>query len=758
MTVTRLLLLLVLATTATASAQPVVEGQVTSEGAPVPLATVRLAGTTLGTAADAHGHFRLVLPEPGAFTLFVSAVGYASAERAGTAAGETVRVDLELDPATYEAGAVVVTGTMQQVGVRESPVKVDVVPARFLETTPSTNVMDAVERVNGLYQQIDCGVCYTNNIRINGIEGPNTAVLIDGMPVMSSLATVYGLNGISPILIKQVEVVKGPMSTLYGSEALGGVINILTKDPSTAPHFSANTFSTTHAEMAAEVAAVPFRGRTSVLLSSTLFHVSDYHDRNGDGFSDRPFETRVALFGKATRSDRRGFEQASLVAKAYYEDRAAGVERFLDAPDELRGSASVYGESIYTRRAELLGTFRPRPDLQLQAAASLHDQDSFYGDVGYDASQADAFAQALFTPATERTVLDGHNLLLGATLRAQRYDDGSGATGVYDDGALLKNRPDERLVPGVFVQDDWTVSELLRLLGGLRADYQPEYGLIASPRAALKWSPSDYTTARLNVGTGFRIVNLFTEDHAAYTGGRATVILEDLRPERSVSTTVSLQQIVIGLGDPITVDLDAFWTRFSNKIEPGYDVPGEIRYRNLDGSATTRGLALQVQGTAGRSLRYTVGGTLLDVFVEEGGTRRELEFAPSFQGTATITGEAPAGFVLDYTARLTGPMTLPDYAPAVRAAYEAATGVPLRERSPTYTVHNVQLTKDFGLPGGRLVQAYVAVENAFGYRQPSPLVGYYEGNPGFGETFDTAYVYGPIEGRHFGLGLRLTIP
>ena len=743
----------------TVAAAQTVEGTVTSGGEAVPLATIRLVGTTLGTAADIDGRFRLALPAPGTHTVAVSAVGFEPAEHVVTAAeGETLRLDVVLEVATYEAGVVVVTGTMQQIGVRESPVKVDVLPSRFLETVPSANVMDAVERVNGLYQQIDCGVCYTNNIRINGIEGPNTAVLIDGMPVMSSLATVYGLNGISPMLIRQVEVVKGPMSTLYGSEALGGVINILTKNPATAPRLSANVFSTTHAEMAAEFAAVPLRGRTSALVSGTVFHVSDYHDNNGDGFSDRPFETRLALFGKATRQDAYGFERASLVGKVYYEDRAAGIEPFLDAVSDLRGSSEIYGESIYTRRAELIGTLALRPDLTLRASGALHDQDSFYGDVGYDASQADAFGQLVWTPATEGTKLDGHNVLVGTALRAIRYDDGSAATGRYDeDGTLLENRPDTRVVPGLFVQDDWRVNESFRLLGGLRADYQPDFGLIPSPRAAVKWRPADLTTLRLNVGTGFRIVNLFTEDHAAYTGGRATLLLEDLEPERSVSATASLQQIVVGFGGSITLDLDAFWTRFSNKIEPDYSVPGEIRYANLDGSATTRGIALQVQGTLGRGLRYTVGGTLLDVFVDDDGERHPLEFAPDYQGTMTVTWEAPGNIVVDYTARLTGPMALPDYAPEVHAEYEAATGVPLRAASPVYTVHNVQVTKDLRF-GGRLAQVYLAIENVFNYKQPSPLVGFYDGNPGFGDTFDTAYVYGPIEGRHFGAGVRFTLP
>ncbi|WP_412070517.1 TonB-dependent receptor [Rubrivirga sp. IMCC43871] len=750
------LLILALALAAGASAQTV-EGVVTSGGQPVPLATVRIVDTALGTAADLDGRYRLRLAEAGEVTLRVTAVGYVPAERTVPVGPDaTVTVDVALAAATFDAGAVVVTGTLERMAVRDSPVKVDVVPSAFLEMTPSANVMDALERVNGLYQQIDCGVCYTNNIRINGIDGPNTAVLIDGMPVMSSLATVYGLNGISPILIRQVEVVKGPMSTLYGSEALGGVINILTKDPATAPTLSTQVFSTTHAEIAAEAAVVPLRGRTSALVSGTLFHVGDYHDNNADGFSDRPFETRLALFGKATRRDARGFERASLVGKVYSEDRAAGTERFLGDVTGHRGSGSVYGESIVTRRAEVIGALTLRPDLTLRGSGALHDQDSFYGDIAYAATQADGFGQLVWTPATEGTGLDGHGVLVGAALRAVRYDDGSAATGLYDEaGALLENRPDTRVVPGLFVQDDWRVSPTLRLLGGFRADYQPGHGLIPSPRVAAKWQPSDRSTGRLSVGTGFRIVNLFTEDHSAYTGGRATLILEDLEPERSVSVAASVQHI-FGERSPVTVDLDAFWTRFSNKLEPDYSVPGEIRYANLDGSATTRGLAAQVQGVVG-GLRYTVAGTLLDVFVTEGGTARPLEFAPDYQGTATLAWRAPGGVAVDYTARLTGPMALPAYGPEVAAAYEAATGAPLHAVSPLYTVHNVQLTRDLRA-GGRLAQLYVAVENVFDYRQSSPLVGYYDGTPGFGATFDTAYVFGPIEGRHFGAGVRVTLP
>lgn len=755
------MVLLALALPTGSSAQVTVFGTIVDADQPgqsIPFVNVRVDGTTRGVAADARGEYDLQL-EAGTHTLVYSAVGYKSHRETLTLGSRLrVRKDIALKTSVHQSEGLVVTGTMTEVSTSDSPVKVSLLPSRFLETVPTANVMEVIDRVNGLYQQIDCGVCYTNNIRINGVDGPNTAVLIDGMPVMSSLATVYGLNGISPMLIKQVEVVKGPMSTLYGSEALGGVVNIRTKDPGTTPLFSANIYTTQHREHVAEVSAVALRGRDNVLVSGTLLSATDYHDNNGDGFSDRPFQERLALFSKYSRKDRFGFQRGSLVAKWYQEDRNAGTAAFLERPEALRGSDRIYGEAILTRRAELIGMLNVTPSVKLEAAGSVHDQDSYYGDSAYLASQQDGFLQGTWTPFMPDQ-WDDHGILVGAAMRVQRYDDASGVTGDYDEeGNLIENRPDTRLIPGLFVQDDWEVSASMRALTGLRIDYQPEHGWITSPRVALKWSVSDLTALRLNAGTGFRVVNLFTEDHAAYTGGRATVILEELDPERSLSTTAAVQHVLTGLGSPITLDLDAFWTRFSNKIEPDYDTPGQVRYRNLDGYYQTRGFAAQVQGTLPGSVSYSVGGTWMDVDIVEDGIRSPHEFAPSFQGTATITWNAPGGMVLDYTARVVGPMKLPDYDAATRADYLAATGKPLYSTSPTYAVHNVQMTRDIRGDQGRLIQIYAAIENVLGYRQSSPLIGFHEGNPGFADSFDTAYVYGPIEGRHVGVGVRAVFP
>ena len=733
-------------TSGSAAAQTVLKGVVTSGGQPVPFANIGVRGTTFGTATDLEGQFYIDRLSAGSYTLVASAIGFETTEQnVELLDGETHTITLDLEEAVVPMGDVVVTGTMVETYVKDSPVKVEVVSPHYLEKIPTANIMEVLENVNGLYQQIDCAVCGTNNIRINGMDGPYTAVLIDGMPIMSSLATVYGLNGISPALIQQVEIIKGPMSTLYGSEAMGGVINIITKNPQTAPRLSINSFSTTDAEYAADIGLVPTRGRFSSLVSATLFYNNRFLDDNGDDFADLTLNTRLSLFGKGSLVGKNNQPRFDISARYYYEDRLGGTQDFIrNFSESLRGSDRFYGETILTNRVELVGSYHlaPAEGIRLDLAYNYHDQDSFYGSDAYQARQSTGFAQLIWP----LQLTEQHSLLLGTALRLQRYDDNTGSTGAYDEaGDLIENRPDDRIIPGAFIQHEVVPSAKIRFLSGLRLDYQEDAGIVASPRVSLKLTPEKNTTLRLNGGTGFRIVNLFTEDHAAYSGARATLLLENLKPERSINGTVSVQQIVPMGTNPLVIDLEGFYTYFTNKIEPNYDTPGLILYENLDGSATTRGVSLTLsQSMTSLPLTYTIGGTLMEVFLDEDGAKTPLEFAPDFQGVANMTYRLPMGFALDYTMNLTGPMKLPEYEPP----FERAT------TSPTFSIHNVQLTKDFSLANGSLAQTYLSVENLFDYTQVAPLID--PGNP-FGDNFDTAYVYGPIHGRCLGLGVRLML-
>jgi outer membrane receptor for ferrienterochelin and colicins len=185
---------------------------------------VETAGGVAPALTDSAGRFRLSLPR-GRHALSVSALGHEGARRTVEVQGsDWLEVEIELRVTAVVLDAIVVTGLMRETTVSESSAKVEVVSGRQLQRTVASSLMEVIGHVNGLYAQVDCGVCYKNNIRINGMEGPYTAVLIDGMPIMGGLASVYGLNGIDPGLVEQLEILKGPASTLYGTEAMGGVV------------------------------------------------------------------------------------------------------------------------------------------------------------------------------------------------------------------------------------------------------------------------------------------------------------------------------------------------------------------------------------------------------------------------------------------------------------------------------------------------------------------------------------------------------
>ncbi|WP_435522640.1 TonB-dependent receptor plug domain-containing protein [Chryseobacterium indoltheticum] len=161
---------------------------------------------------------------------------------------------------------------------------------KFFQKNPTPNVFEAIAMVNGVKPQLNCSVCNTGDIHINGLEGPYTMILIDGMPIVSSLSTVYGLSGIPNSLIDRIEVVKGPASSLYGSEAMGGVINIITKNALTAPKLSIDLMTTSWAENNVDFSTkFNVSEKIASLLSLNYFNSTKRFDENKDNFTDAAF-------------------------------------------------------------------------------------------------------------------------------------------------------------------------------------------------------------------------------------------------------------------------------------------------------------------------------------------------------------------------------------------------------------------------------------------------------------------------------------
>ncbi|NJL76476.1 MAG: TonB-dependent receptor plug domain-containing protein [Saprospiraceae bacterium] len=188
---------------------------------------------------------------------------------------------------------------------------------------------------------------------------------------------------VSTMIIERFEVIKGPNSTLYGSEAMAGVINIITKDPAKQPVLSADLMGTTHLESFGSLAYSPKVGKYKGYIGLNYAYINDFQDSNSDGFGDNIGLDRISLFSKWIKQGKGSLPMASFSVKYYYEDRRNGVKDFFDdrAYRTLRGSNQVYGESIYTNRIELFGTqrFKNLANLKLDYSASHHLQNSYYG-------------------------------------------------------------------------------------------------------------------------------------------------------------------------------------------------------------------------------------------------------------------------------------------------------------------------------------------------------------------------------------------
>jgi outer membrane receptor for ferrienterochelin and colicins len=731
-----------------------IRGTVMHERTPVEFATVRLAGTKLGAKTDSLGHFRIQNVPQGMYTLEVKHLGYDVLKKSiAVDAAQTLTLRLALRENKLVSKGVVVTGTMRETLISDSPVPVEVFTPVFFQKNPTACLFDALQTVNGVRPQLNCNVCNTGDIHINGLDGPYTMVMIDGMPIVSGLSTVYGLSGIPNSIVERVEIVKGPASTLYGSEAVAGIINVITKTPARAATASLDVFSTSWLEhsidASAKVNIMSGDGGKRVatgLLGINYFNFYNRVDNNGDNFTDATLQDRISLFSKWT-FDRTGGGEASLALRYMYEDRFGGEMQW---QPEFRGGDSVYGESIYTNRAEAIGAYQlpiAGEKVMLRGSFNHHHQNSVYGTTVYIATQQIAFAQLTW----EKRLWEAHQFLFGAAVRYTYYDDNTPAT---RDVNGVQN-PQRVVLPGVFVQDEIALAPEHTLLLGARVDYSSAHGGIFTPRVNYKWKPSGDDIVRLSAGNGFRVVNLFTEDHAALTGARRVVLQEALRPETSYNANLNYNKTLRMDEATLTLDATAFYTYFTNKIVPDYDTdPNAILYDNLRGYAVSQGVSVNVDAALSEiPLTMMVGATLMDVATVENGERKWQMLSERFSGTFAATYRIPEWELsIDYTGTVYGPMRLPVFA-----------NDPRPEFSPLFSLQNIQFTKKFendGLP----LEIYAGMKNLLNYTPPANSImrpfdpfdkraADVTTNPN-GFTFDPTYVYASFQGTRAFLGVR----
>ncbi len=646
---------------------------------------------------------------------------------------------------------IVISGTQKPVSKIDSPVNIEVYSASFFKKNPTSNLFESLQNINGVRPQLNCNICNTGDIHINGLEGPYTMVTIDGMPIVSALSTVYGLTGIPNSLIDRVEIIKGPASSLYGSEAVGGLINIITKNISNVPLLSLDFFSTSWLENNLDLGfKYKMTEKVESLIGINYFKYGNPIDNNNDNFTDITLQDRISIFKKVNfkRANNKLF---TLAGRIFYEDRWGGE---LQWNKSYRGGDKIYGESIYTFRKELISKYElPFKEKLLFSTSYIeHNQNSVYGNIKFLADQ-----NILFNQLNWDKKIKNHDLLYGVSHRYQ----------FYNDNTVITIKPDKTNIISTFLQDEIMLATNHNLLFGYRLDYNNNHGFIHTPRLAYRYKLNDQNIIRFNSGTGFRLVNLFTEEHASLTGSREVVVKENLNPERSINANLNYyKKIRFNDYSLLTFDMSSWYTYFSNQIIPDYDTnPNQIIYQNLDGYSTIKGVSINFDYISSFGLKANISATIQDVKKHENQTSITPILTENFSANWSISYDIPKLFLsIDYTGNLYSPMRLPllsDLDP--RSPY-----------SPWWSIQNIQ----FSFKKFTLFEIYGGIKNILNWtpnngnpfiisrsfdpfdrnvqfdtnNQVIPTVE----NP-YALTFDPTYVYAPNQGLRGFLGIRFNL-
>jgi outer membrane receptor for ferrienterochelin and colicins len=654
-----------------------------------------------------------------AFALFLGASGPAT----HVAAEELTELD-----------DVVVTGTKTEKKLSDVPVRTELIKRAEIEETAARTLADAVEFTPGVRVEANCQNCNFSQLRLLGLEGPYSQILSDGIPLMSSLAAVYGIEHIPARMIDRIEIVQGGGSALYGPGAVAGVVNVISRDPTASGADVEVTYESIDGEPSTSVSGVGDVVSEDGKTRFSIFGQSDSrdpYDRDGDGFTELT-ERDMQSFGLTLRQFVGDGADVRVEYTHTYEDRRGGNN--LDLPEFMADIA----ESIETTRDAGSVTWSHGPsdrfDYRLTGAFANTDRDSYYG-AGMDPNAYGNSENPLYILDSQfNHYLGNHTLTWGAQYQNEELTDEQPAYDRFTDETYDNT--------GLFLQDDWALSEALSLVLGGRVDKSSEIDdPILSPRLAIKWSPEEALNVRASYASGFRAPQLFDEDlHITTVGGEAQVISNDpaLEEESSDSFTLGAEWTPqVGSGFAL-VEATAFYTTLDDAFfldeQDDPATPDQELVRINRGGAEIYGAELTLGYQLGEKFETQVGWVIQNSEFDDpeddfGST--DFFRTPDDYGVFTLSWRDPELVDIFVGAKYTGSMKVPHYAGFIPED--------VLETSESFLTWDASVAKTFEVAGNDLTLT-VGCKN---------ITDEYQDDLDQGPDRDAGYVYGPRFPRTF---------
>lgn len=720
----------------------------------IPFATVMILGTNRGAVSNEEGQFEFRKLAAGKYTLRVQVMGYKTQEKTITVSAEvTSVVHFQMEEESFMTDEVVVSANRNEVSRKAAPVVVNVMSAKLFETVNSTDLAKSLNFQSGLRVENNCQNCGFPQVRINGLEGPYSQILINSRPIISALSGVYGLEQIPVNMIERVEVVRGGGSALFGANAVGGTINIITKDPINNSFQVASTMSNMNGKsweqyMGGNVSLVAKDNSYGIALYETYRNRNPY-DADGDGFSElgklnmntfgmrayyRPnYFSRINVEYHTTNEFRRGGNKFNL--QPHESDITEQTKHIINSGglsyDRYWGEKhkmSVYGSIQHTDRNSYYGAQQ-----DMNAYGKTNDLTWVVGGMYVGNMDRCLFAPATFTGGVEYQNNSLHDVMTGYHRDMQQ---------------------DVRIAGG-FVQNEWRLNRWTMLVGARLDKHNLIDHPIFSPRVNFLYKPSDNLQARLTYSTGFRAPQAYDEDlHVTAVGGEGVQIrlAEGLREERSNSFSGSVDWSFPMGHWQSNILLEGFYTDLHHVFvleDIGLDENGDkIKERRNGSGAKVYGVNLDAKVAHGREAQLQLGFTVqrsrynrAEIWTSEGEeeqTTKRMPRTPDYYGYFTFTSAPLKSFDFSLSGTYTGKMIVPHMAGYIEKSR--------MEHTPQFVDLNLKLNYTFVLKDHIKMQVNGGVQNIFNSFQK---------DLDKGEFRDAGYFYGPTQPRTYFVGIKI---
>ena len=726
-------------------------------GKHVPRATIRVIGTSIGALTDITGHYILAnLPE-GEFEISASAIGYKTQTLTiNSKKNKTVEVDFEVEEQPVALGQVVVSATRTEASKKEVATIVNVVGTPTFENTSSVTVGEGISYQPGVRVEYTCVNCGVPQLLINGLQGEYSQILLNSRAIFSSLSAVYNLEQLPTSMVDRVEIIRGGGSALFGSNAVAGVVNIITKEPTyNSSHINSNINffdnGLTDKQLSFGGSYVSKDYNSSIYLyGGTRYR--DSYDRNGDGFSDLSklqnnnfgFRTivRPTDFSKITTEyyhlseNRRGGNklelepfQTDITEKLQHDINGASVSYDLFSTNQLH-LVSSYIAGQYIKRNSYFGTGG-----DMDCYGSTKDLTTIVGTQYQFKSDFSFILPFEFVAGLEWN----HNKLDDVTLG-------------YD-----RSIKQEVNIVGLYLQNEWKSDELNFVLGGRLDKHNLVSDLVISPRASVRYSPNEYIGLRASYSSGYRAPQTYNEDlHIAAVGGTVSLISlsPDLNPEYSNSVSISAD-LYKNFSNDIQTNLliEGFYTNLRDVftlVEKGVDESGHLLLERINASgAIVKGFNIEgiigVLGIADLQVGVTIQQSRYkepEEWTSEPSIepQKKMFRSPDFYGYFTASMNICENVKASIFGKYTDEMLVQHFAGYIEKDTEVTT--------PAFFDIGFKLNYGFQLNNSIRTTLGIGVKNIFDQYQKDLDVGALK---------DAGFIYGPSFPRTFVMELKFDV-